>query len=127
MCFEILGFDVMLDWKAKPWLIEVNHAPSFRSETDLDRMVKFQALYDAFELLNISPETRRRYKREQQQALEDRARGVAERRSLEEKQILEEDAARLRTEWELTIKNGYRRLYPIPAEVRSLEYERYIE
>merc|ERR1719454_399499 len=130
MCFEILGFDVMLDYKGKPWLIEVNHAPSFRSETELDRMVKFQALYDAFELLNISPESRRRYKREQQQALEDRARGVAERRTLEERVILEEDAAKVRTTFEAAIKNGYKKVYPVEEDEqdeRTAAYEKCLE
>ena len=28
-CFEILGFDVMLDSKLAPWLIEVNHLPRY--------------------------------------------------------------------------------------------------
>lgn len=127
MCFEILGFDVMLDYKAKPWLIEVNHAPSFRTETDLDRMVKFQVLYDALELVNITPENRRRYKQDEKQGLEDRARGIAERRSLDERQSLEEDAARVRTDWESTVKNGYKRLYPITTDARAQEYEKYIE
>jgi len=39
MCFEILGFDVILDSRRKadgqpiPYLLEVNHAPSFNSDT----------------------------------------------------------------------------------------------
>lgn len=36
MCFEILGFDIMFDSKLKPWLIEVNHAPSFGTDTPID-------------------------------------------------------------------------------------------
>lgn len=127
MCFEILGFDILLDCKAKPWLIEVNHAPSFRTETELDRLVKFQALYDAFELINVNPENRRRYKREQQQALEDRARGVAERRTAEERMILEEESARLRSTWEDSVKNGYRRLFPVEDKNQTQDYERYLE
>merc|ERR550514_803698 len=90
MCFEILGFDVMMDEKAKPWLIEVNHAPSFRTDSDLDQQVKYQALRDAFELLNLNPETRKRYKREQMKALEQRALGVGGRRTLEKRMSIEE-------------------------------------
>ena len=35
-CFEVLGFDVMLDHMYKPILIEVNHSPSFNCGTYLD-------------------------------------------------------------------------------------------
>jgi tubulin polyglutamylase TTLL6/13 len=37
MCFEILGFDVIIDKKGKPYLLEVNHAPSFNDDTALDK------------------------------------------------------------------------------------------
>jgi len=40
MCFEILGFDVIFSInkhnKLKPVLLEVNHAPSFNEDTNLD-------------------------------------------------------------------------------------------
>lgn len=54
MCFEILGFDVIIDKNGRPYLLEVNHAPSFNSDTQLDRQVKKNLLVDTFTLLNVS-------------------------------------------------------------------------
>lgn len=39
-CFEVLGIDVMLDAKRKPYLIEVNHLPSFTCDSPLDEDIK---------------------------------------------------------------------------------------
>lgn len=47
MCFEILGFDVLIDDKLKPWLIEINHAPSFSTDTPLDFKMKKDVIADA--------------------------------------------------------------------------------
>ena len=41
----------MLDAKLKPWLLEVNHTPSFQCDTEVDEKVKVQLLKDTFELL----------------------------------------------------------------------------
>ena len=58
MCFQILGFDIMIDKYFKPWLIEVNQSPSFGTDSPLDYEVKKNVVGDAFKLLNISQEKR---------------------------------------------------------------------
>lgn len=40
MCFEVLGFDIFIDEGVKPWLIEVNHMPSFNQDTIVDKRWK---------------------------------------------------------------------------------------
>lgn len=36
MCFEILGFDVLLNDDLEPFLLEINYTPSFTTDTPLD-------------------------------------------------------------------------------------------
>ena len=45
-CFELLGFDIMLDSSLKPWLLEVNSFPSFSTETRLDENIKWNLIID---------------------------------------------------------------------------------
>ncbi|XP_027623134.1 tubulin polyglutamylase TTLL6 isoform X1 [Tupaia chinensis] len=52
-CFEILGFDILLDHKLKPWLLEVNHSPSFSTDSWLDKEVKDSLLYDTLVLIDL--------------------------------------------------------------------------
>ena len=54
MVFEILGLDVMLDYKCRPWLLEINHSPSFSTDTPLDYKIKKNLLMDVIKLLNLS-------------------------------------------------------------------------
>lgn len=39
-CYELFGFDVLLDANLKPWLLEVNISPSLHSTSSLDLSVK---------------------------------------------------------------------------------------
>merc|ERR1712216_488751 len=54
-CFEIYGFDVMLDEKLKPWLLEVNISPSLSSSSPLDKRIKTQLIADSLTLVGIRP------------------------------------------------------------------------
>ncbi|CAD5111784.1 DgyrCDS1059 [Dimorphilus gyrociliatus] len=65
VCFEILGFDIMLDKKLKPWLLEINRSPSFGTDEQLDYDIKSTLLYDTFKLLNIRASDKRRNMAEQ--------------------------------------------------------------
>lgn len=55
MCFEILGFDILLDENIRPWLLEVNHSPSFSTDSPLDKALKRDVIYEAMILLDKKP------------------------------------------------------------------------
>jgi len=59
-CFEILGFDMLIDSKSKVWLLEVNQAPSFATDSELDLFVKKSLIMDTFNLLGLSVEERKK-------------------------------------------------------------------
>lgn len=54
MCYEILGFDIMIDHKLNPYLLEINYTPSFTADTPLDRHIKKSLIADTFALLNVN-------------------------------------------------------------------------
>jgi len=53
MCFEVLGFDVIIDHKFKPWILEVNHTPSFTTDSPFDYLLKFNVIKDTINLMNF--------------------------------------------------------------------------
>ena len=61
MCFQILGFDIMLDEKLKPWLLEVNQSPSFGDDTPLDTKIKSNLIADTFKLLHLTKDNRNKH------------------------------------------------------------------
>lgn len=64
MCFEILGLDIFLDDKVKPWLIEVNSLASFATDSPLDKKIKYDLVYEAIAMLNLNQKRKRKAKRD---------------------------------------------------------------
>eukprot|EP00434_Breviolum_minutum_P001192 symbB.v1.2.001043.t2/scaffold56.1/size371842/14 len=54
-CFELYGFDVLVDHKLRPWLLEVNTCPSLSSSSPLDKRLKTQLVADMLTLVGLSP------------------------------------------------------------------------
>ena len=52
-CFELLGFDILIDSDLKPWLIEVNLSSSMATESPLDMSIKSSLVTDMFNLIGI--------------------------------------------------------------------------
>jgi tubulin polyglutamylase TTLL6/13 len=48
----------MLDVDCKPFVLEVNHTPSFVTDTPLDRFIKFGLIKDTLNLMNVTHESR---------------------------------------------------------------------
>ncbi|CAK9064585.1 unnamed protein product, partial [Durusdinium trenchii] len=54
-CFELYGFDVLVDQKLRPWLLEVNTCPSLSSSSPLDKRLKTQLVADMLTLVGLQP------------------------------------------------------------------------
>ncbi|KAL1514531.1 hypothetical protein AB1Y20_003628 [Prymnesium parvum] len=52
-CFELLGYDIIIDEQLRPWLLEVNTSPALGVECDVDREVKEPLLADLIDLLAL--------------------------------------------------------------------------
>jgi tubulin polyglutamylase TTLL5 len=52
-CFDLFGFDVILDSNLKPWLLEVNLSPSLATDSPLDLHIKGNLIADTFNLLGV--------------------------------------------------------------------------
>ena len=43
-CFEMYGYDILIEDNLKPWLIEVNASPSLSATTANDRIMKYSVI-----------------------------------------------------------------------------------
>ena len=47
-CFELYGYDVIIDANLKPWLLEVNASPSLTANTKEDYIMKTEMLHGMY-------------------------------------------------------------------------------
>lgn len=59
-CFELLGFDILIDDLLQAWLIEVNLSPSLGCDSPLDQKIKGNLIADLFTLVGVVPLEQRR-------------------------------------------------------------------
>lgn len=52
-CFELYGYDILIDDNLKPWLIEINANPSLTANTDKDSEMKIKMLDDMCTILDL--------------------------------------------------------------------------
>jgi len=50
-CFEMYGFDVLIDNNCKPWLIEINASPSLSTTNKSDKILKTCLINDVFTIV----------------------------------------------------------------------------
>eukprot|EP00929_Paragymnodinium_shiwhaense_P033191 TRINITY_DN18271_c0_g1_i4.p1 TRINITY_DN18271_c0_g1~~TRINITY_DN18271_c0_g1_i4.p1 ORF type:complete len:553 (+),score=74.25 TRINITY_DN18271_c0_g1_i4:177-1835(+) len=58
VCFDLLGFDFLLDESRKLHLLEVNASPSMATSSPLDCRIKSQVLKETFEILALDPQSK---------------------------------------------------------------------
>eukprot|EP01064_Diplonema_japonicum_P007979 TRINITY_DN15557_c0_g2_i2.p1 TRINITY_DN15557_c0_g2~~TRINITY_DN15557_c0_g2_i2.p1 ORF type:complete len:512 (+),score=107.03 TRINITY_DN15557_c0_g2_i2:892-2427(+) len=108
-CFEILGFDVLVDKHMQPWLLEVNHAPSFTCDSGLDYIVKAGLVEETMALLGVELD-------------EEKFKGVP--RTPEMKKELLRKFAKRKEEYEAAVVKKFSVIYPSRSETRDIEYDR---
>jgi len=59
-CFEVFGYDILLDSDLKPWLVEINLSPSLACDSALDHQIKTSLLTDTFNMIGVKKFDRRK-------------------------------------------------------------------
>jgi tubulin polyglutamylase TTLL4 len=80
ICYELFGFDVILDHNLKPWLLEVNVSPSLMGSSPLDRTIKGTLMADVFHLVGFQPYDDQAIRKDEKREAANKLRGISDGR-----------------------------------------------
>lgn len=97
----------------RPWLLEINHSPSFATETPFDEKVKYALIKDTFTLLNLDPFKKWKFKNKKRMEMQQRVyTGKLQKLTKEEKLKYKEKRALKRHKYEMENLGDYELIYP---------------
>jgi len=127
-CFEILGFDIILDMNLKPYVLEVNHSPSFHTDSQIDKEIKENLLRDTFAIFNLKLLDRRKIQGEDRKRVIQRLvpsdKKDAEVENPNSKTASGRKEKKSKINWEQESVGGYRLIYP--SETSSM-YDKFFD
>ena len=127
LCFEILGFDVILDHKMKPYILEVNALASFGTDSPLDKKIKLDLMRDTFTMLNLSPTKKRQMKREKDELFKRRVMGD-KNISKEQREALRKKNQTIRDEFDMQHLGDYKLVFPVKNDnAKQKLYETFMD
>ena len=124
MCFEVLGFDFMIDGDHDCSLLEINHTPSFSTDTPLDDLIKSNLIKDTLVLMNINHKSRQATIDETKQIQHKRVlTGKVLRFTPEERQQRVQELQAEREAFEKEHLGSYERIYPAKNPTKQAKYD----
>jgi hypothetical protein len=142
-CFQLLGFDVMLDEALKPWLIEVNTAPSLATDSPMDKQIKAAVVTDTLHMIMVRAYDRKRLEaaleREKQARLLGERQGRSNAENIRRREVCagqrsaladmtEDDYEVLSDcEQEFGRVGGFKRCFPNPDMERTMRWSKFFE
>ena len=101
-----------MDENLQPWILEVNHTPSFTTDSPLDFKVKKSLISDTIKLLNLNYFKKMKIKRQKAQELQKRAVKGKTALTREEKEALKVRHEQKRQRVEAKIEHNFELIYP---------------
>ena len=113
MCFELLGFDIIIDNNLNPILLEVNHSPSFTTDSPLDYKIKHRLITETLQIIGIKTRERKNFYKEKKNESQKKNyffKGFNEAK--EERAEKMKIAQERKEKWEASHLGGFKFLYP---------------